>query len=63
MSRMSDIHAELSSMTTEELERAFLALKHSPSKGLRDEVVQEFMAQILDQREADDCSPFATINS
>ena len=29
---MSDIHAELSEMTTEELERAYLALKYSPSK-------------------------------
>ena len=63
MSRMSDIHAELSAMTTEELEQAYVALKYSPSKGVRDEVMQEIMAQMLDQREAEDCSPFATINS
>ena len=53
MSRMSDIHAELSEMTTEELERAFLALKYSPSKSIRDEVMQECMAQMLDQLEAE----------
>ena len=53
MSRMSDIHAELSAMTRDELEQAFLALKNSPSKSVRDEVMQEFMAQMLDQREAD----------
>ena len=60
---MSDIHAELSEMTTEELERAYLALKYSPSKSVRDEAMQEFMAQMLDRRESEDCSPFATINS
>ena len=60
---MSDIHAELSEMTTEELERAYVALKYSPSKSVYDEVMQEFMAKMLDQREAEDCSPFATINS
>ena len=48
---MSDIHAELSEMTTEELEEAYQALKHSPSKSVRDEVMQEFIAQMLDQRE------------
>ena len=51
MSRMSDIHAELSEMTTEELEQAYRALKSSPSKSVRDEVMQEFMAQMLDHRE------------
>ena len=54
MSRMSDIHAELSEMTTKELEEAYQALKHSPSKSVRDEVMQEMMAQMLDQREAED---------
>ena len=63
MGRFKDIHAELSAMTTEELEQAYVALKYSPSKGVRDEVMQEIMAQMLDQREAEDCSPFATINS
>ena len=63
MSRMSDIHAELSEMTTEELEQAYMALKYSPSNSVYDEVMQEFMAQMLDQREAEDHSPFATINS
>ena len=63
MSRMSDIHLELSEMTTAELEQAYQALKFSPSKSVRDEVMQEFMAQMLDQREAEDCSPFATVNS
>lgn len=63
MSRMSDIHAELSDMTTLELEQAYVALKYSPSKSVRDEVVQEFMAKMLDQREAEAHSPFATINS
>ena len=52
MSRMSDIHLELSEMTTEELERAYVALKYSPSKSVRDEVMQEMMAQMLDHREA-----------
>ena len=63
MSRMSDMYLELSEMTTQELERAYVALKYSPSKSVRDEVMQEMMAQMLDQREAEDCSPFATINS
>jgi hypothetical protein len=54
MSRMSEIHAELSEMTREELEQAFLALKLSPSKGVRDEVMQECMAQMLDQLDAED---------
>ena len=63
MSRMSDIHAELSEMTTEELEQAYMALKYSPINSVYDEVMQEFMAQMLDQREAEDHSPFATINS
>ena len=63
MGRMSEIHAELSEMTTEELERAYVALKYSPSKGVRDEVMQEMMAQMLDLRKVEDCSPFATINS
>ena len=63
MSRMSEIHAELSEMTTQEMERAYRALKYSPSKGVRDEVMQEILAQILDRREAEDCSPYATINS
>lgn len=54
MGQMKDIHIELSEMTTEELERAYLALKHSPSKSVRDEVMQEIMAQMLDQREADE---------
>ena len=63
MSRMSDIHLELSEMTTPELEQAYQALKYSPSKSVRDEVMQEMMAQMLDQREAQDCSPYATINS
>ena len=53
MSRMSEIHAELSEMTREQLEQAFLALKLSPSKGVKDEVMQEFMAQMLDQLEAE----------
>lgn len=61
MSKMSDIHAELSAMTTKELEQAYWALKHSPSKSVRDEVMQEFMAQMLDQRELEeDCSRLAT---
>jgi hypothetical protein len=60
---MSDIHLELSEMTTPELEQAYQALKYSPSKSVRDEVMQEMMAQMLDQREAQDCSPYATINS
>jgi hypothetical protein len=51
MSQMSDIHAELSDMTTQEMERAYVALKHSPSKSVRDEVMQELMAQELDRRE------------
>jgi hypothetical protein len=63
MSRMSDIHLELSEMTTQDLEQAYVALKYSPSKSVRDEVMQEMMAQMLDQRIAEDHSPFATINS
>lgn len=63
MSRMSDIHIELSEMTTEELEQAYIALKYSPSKSVRDEVMQELMAQMLDQRDAEVLSPFATINN
>ena len=54
MGQMKDIHIELLEMTTEELERAYLALKYSPSKSVRDEVMQEIMAQMLDQREADE---------
>jgi hypothetical protein len=63
MGRMSDLHLELSEMTTQELEQAYVALKYSPSKSVRDEVMQEMLAQMLDQRETENCSPFATINS
>ena len=51
MSRMSEIHAELSTMTTQELEREFQALKASPSKSFYDEARQEMMAIMLDHRE------------
>ena len=40
-------------MTFEELTEAFEALKYSPSKGVRDEVMQELMGQELDRREAE----------
>ena len=54
MSRMSDIHAELSAMTTQELEREFQALKASPSKSFYDEARQEMMAIMLDYREKEE---------
>jgi len=58
---MSDIHADLSAMSTEELEQAYWALRSSPSKGVMDEIMQEFMAQMLDQRELEeDCRRLAT---
>jgi len=54
MSRMSEIHAELSTMTTRELEREFQALKASPSKSFYDEARQEMMAIMLDHREKEE---------
>lgn len=51
MSKMSEIHAELSEMTTQELKRSYRALCESPSKSVRDEVMQEIMAKELEQRQ------------
>jgi len=51
MSRMSEIHAELSEMTTQQLERSYRGLCESPSKSVRDEVMQELMAKELEQRQ------------
>jgi hypothetical protein len=50
MSKMSKIHAELSEMTTAQMEREYRALRESPSKGIRDEVMQELMAIELERR-------------
>ena len=58
MSRMSEIHAELSAMTTQELEREFQALKASPSKSFYDEARQEMMAIMLDHRDAEKLSAY-----
>ena len=58
MSRMSEIHAELSIMTTQELEREFRALKASPSKSFYDEARQEMMAIMLDHRDAEKLSAY-----
>jgi hypothetical protein len=58
MSKMSEIHAELSAMTTEELEQAFQALKASPSKSFYDEARQEMMAIMLDHRDAEKLSAY-----
>ena len=58
MSRMSEIHAELSIMTTQELEREFRALKASPSKSFYDEARQEMMALMLDHRDAEKLSTY-----
>lgn len=51
MSQMSELDIELKAMTYSELEQAWLALTNSPSKGVRDEAMQEFYAQELDRRE------------
>lgn len=51
MSRMSDLDIEIKAMTYSELEKAWLALRDSPSKGVRDEAIQEFYAQELERRE------------
>jgi hypothetical protein len=58
MSRMSEIHAELSTMTTAELETEFQALKSSPSKSFYDEARQEMMAIMLDHREKQEYSTY-----
>ena len=58
MSRMSEIHAELSVMTTQELEREFHALKASPSKSFYDEARQEMMAIMLDHRDTEEHSDY-----
>jgi hypothetical protein len=50
MGKMSEIHAELSEMTTAQMEREYRALCESPSKSVRDEVMQELMAIELDHR-------------
>jgi len=50
MSKMSEIHAELSEMTTAQMEKEYRALCESPSKSVRDEVMQELMAVELDHR-------------
>ena len=54
MSRMSEIHAELSAMSIQDLEREFQALKASPSKSFYDEARQEMMAIMLDHREKEE---------
>jgi predicted secreted Zn-dependent protease len=54
MSRMSEIHAELSTMTTQELEREFQALKANPNKNFYDTARQEMMAIMLDHREKEE---------
>jgi len=54
MSRMSEIHAELSAMSTQELEREFQTLKASPNKSFYDEARQEMMAIMLDHREKEE---------
>ena len=51
MGKMSEIHIELSEMTTKQMEREFKALAESPSKSVRDEVMQELMATELDHRQ------------
>jgi hypothetical protein len=51
MSQMSELDIEIKSMTYSELEQAWLALKNSPSKGVRDEALQEFYARELERRE------------
>jgi hypothetical protein len=51
---MSEIHAELSAMSIQDLEREFQALKASPSKSFYDEARQEMMAIMLDHREKEE---------
>jgi hypothetical protein len=51
MSRMSDLDIEIKAMTYSELEQAWLALRDSPSKGVRDEAMQEFYVRELERRE------------
>jgi hypothetical protein len=51
MGRMSEIHIELSEMTTKQMEREYRALCESPSKSVRDEVMQEMMAIELANRQ------------
>ena len=58
MSRMSEIHAELSEMTTQELEREFHALKARPSKSFYDEARQEMMAIMMDHQDAEKLSAY-----
>jgi hypothetical protein len=48
---MSDLDIEIKAMTYSELEKAWLALRDSPSKGVRDEAIQEFYARELERRE------------
>jgi hypothetical protein len=55
---MSEIHAELSTMTTAELETEFQALKSSPSKSFYDEARQEMMAIMLDHREKEEYNTY-----
>jgi len=50
MSRMSELAVEIQEMTTAQLESALSALQTSPSKGVRDEIMQELYAQELDRR-------------
>jgi hypothetical protein len=48
---MSDLDIEIKAMTYSELEKAWLVLRDSPSKGVRDEAIQEFYARELERRE------------
>ena len=54
MGKMSEMHAEIVELSTQELKHRYLALKYSPSKGVRDELLQEFMAVELDRRAMED---------
>jgi hypothetical protein len=49
---MSELDAELKSMSYKELEEAFEALMFCESKGVRDELMQSLYARELDRRES-----------
>jgi hypothetical protein len=51
MGKLKEIHAEISNLTTSELEQLYRSLVESPSKSVRDEIMQEFCAVELDNRE------------
>jgi hypothetical protein len=51
MGRMKDLDIEIKGMRTEDLLRAYLALRECRSKGVLDEYRQELYAQELDIRD------------